>query len=370
MKKVLIISVGAGGGHKAASEALKKAGEILFPDSSFKHIDILDYANPIFKKSYPGSYILMAKHLPQLWGYFYETTEKFPLGKLEKEIQDWLGAINTSKISDELKDFSPDSIIVTHFFAGSVLCFMKRKHKVNQTISCVVTDHDVHTYWLQNEIDTYFVSNDEVSFILDEKGVSRDRIKITGIPINPKFTSLPSKEDARKELGLKDTDSVILISSGGEGTGNLIIATEICLKVAPSSMILVIAGNNGRALKELNKLAKEKPNLKPFGFVKNMEVLMSASDLLIAKSGGLTSSEALATGLPMIIVSPIPGQEERNATFLLEAGAALQAYGPGSLGYKVSSLINDLPRLKRMRDAALKASKPQAAMDIMREVMK
>ncbi|MBN1232969.1 MAG: glycosyltransferase [Candidatus Coatesbacteria bacterium] len=370
MKKILIISVGAGGGHKAASEALKKQGEMLYKDSEFRHFDILDFATPLFKKTYPGTYILMAKHLPELWGYFYDQTEKNPPSKIEEEIHDWIGSMNTLKASKEIEKFSPDAIIATHFFPVHMITRLKEKNKIKVPLYCVVTDHDVHRYWVDNLIDKYFVSNEEVAYILSDKKVSNSRIRVTGIPIHPKYLSLPTKEEARRQLGLNPEDKVVLISSGGEGTGNIVIASEQCFKVNPGIKVIAVAGNNHKTLSALEKLAKIYPNLMPVGFARNMEILMRSCDVMIAKSGGLTTSEALAVGIPIIVVSPIPGQEERNATFLLESGAGIKAYNPSSIAYKLKSLIENPSRLSDMKNAAINASKPFAARDIIDDVMK
>jgi len=205
---------------------------------------------------------------------------------------------------------------------------------------------------------------------MEERGIPRETIHVTGIPIMPVFGDKRSRVECAAELSLDPQRTTLLMMSGGAGVGGIDKLAERLLKLDRDFQLIALAGKNKKLLAQLALLARRHPKrLFPLGFTRTIERVMTASDLAITKSGGLTTSECLAVGLPMIVVAPIPGQEERNADFLLENGAALKACGPAALAYRVDLLLNDPKRLASLRSGALRMGKPGAARSVLSIVL-
>ena len=254
----------------------------------------------------------------------------------------------------------PAELLVREILQGRLTC----------PVWVQVTDFDLHTLWVQPQIHGYFAANAEVAFKLRERGVAAELIHITGIPVAPVFLASHESQQCRLELGLRDGPVTALILSGGARIGNVTDIADRLLKNNPALQIIAIAGNNAQRLAELRQLAAVYPGrLIALGFSRCIEKLMAASDLVITKPGGLTSSECLIMGLPMVLVDPIPGQEERNGDYLLEHGAALKAHDMAGLDYRVQQLLADPGRLNAMRSQMLNLARPQAARDVLTKIM-
>jgi processive 1,2-diacylglycerol beta-glucosyltransferase len=224
-----------------------------------------------------------------------------------------------------------------------------------------VTDFDVHSLWIHPQVDHYCVASDEVAFRLADRGV-RNEISVTGIPVMPQFSQPLDRATCAKELGISPDKFTGLLMAGGAGVGSLDELAARLLWGDEDIQLVALAGRNAELLAKLRKLARSKPGrLFPLGFTTTVERVMAASDLVITKPGGLTVSECLAMGKPMLLVSPIPGQEERNADYLLESGAALKAVDGAVLGFKFDRLLADPARLRAMGDAARRIAMPDAA---------
>jgi processive 1,2-diacylglycerol beta-glucosyltransferase len=206
------------------------------------------------------------------------------------------------------------------------------------------------------------VASDEVAARLADKHVARERIHVTGIPIMPVFGQPYARRQCADEIGIDPAKPTLLMMSGGVGLAGTDKLAERLLQLPGDFQIIALAGRNARLLQALQRIATRHPGrLTPMGYTNTIERIMSASDVAITKPGGLTVSECLALGLPMIVVSPIPGQEERNADYLLEAGAALKANDEAGLLYRVQRLINDPQRMAQMRERCLAIGQPHAA---------
>jgi processive 1,2-diacylglycerol beta-glucosyltransferase len=225
-----------------------------------------------------------------------------------------------------------------------------------------VTDFDVHSLWVHPHVDHYCVASEEVAFRLADRGVPRDRISVTGIPVMPQFSAPMDRATCAAELGVDPRKFTVLMMAGGAGVGGLDELAARLLRLPAELQLVALAGRNEDLLKKLKKLAAAHAGrLFPMGFTTTVERLMTASDLVVTKPGGLSVSECLAKGRPMLLVSPIPGQEERNADYLLEAGAAIKAADAATLEFKVARLLADPGRLRAMSEAAHRIARPDAA---------
>ena len=263
------------------------------------------------------------------------------------------------------------------FSAREIIAWLIAKRKLRAHNAIVVTDYDVHAMWLCRTVDRYYVAIEEAAEYLARIGVPREKLRVTGIPIDPLFAAPVNRADARKQLGLDADATVILISAGGYGVGPVEQLAKDLLALQRPWQIAAIAGKSEKTWKRLEELSKQagnlpsgSPRLCPVGFTKEMDKYMAAADLMVGKAGGLTTSEAMARALPMALIDPIPGQEERNADHLLEAGAAIRCNNLPAAAWKIAALLDDPARLGRMRDAAKNLGRPRAAEAIAEDALR
>lgn len=365
-RKLLVLSVSAGAGHVRAAQALCAQTQISHPEWKVNHIDVMDLVPPAFRALYAESYIKLVERAPLLWSYLYSRSDKRTRASKSDRLRRGIEKLNTRKFDGEIERLSPDAIVCTHFLPAELLARRVRKRRPTAPVWVQVTDFDVHGLWLHDHMQGYCVANDEVAERLESKGIEADRIAITGIPIMPSFKSAPSRAIAAAELGLDPAKPTAIMMSGGAGVGGIEVLAEQLAAMPGDLQLIALAGRNESLLAHLKQIAAEHPQrLWPMGFTSTIERVMAAADFAITKPGGLTSSECLAMNLPMIVVSPIPGQEERNADFLLESGAALKAVDSASLLYKVRKLIDHPEQLAAMRTRAQSVARPHAASSVL-----
>jgi processive 1,2-diacylglycerol beta-glucosyltransferase len=257
------------------------------------------------------------------------------------------------------------------------MAWLIAKRKLRARNAIVVTDYDVHAMWLVRTVDRYYVAIEEAAEYLAHIGVPREKLKVTGIPIDPLFDAPLDRSAARKHLGLNAEATVILVAAGGYGIGPVEQLVKDLLALQRPWQIVAIAGKSEKIRKRLEELARSAGNLPaggrrlcPVGFTTEMDQYMAAADLMVGKAGGLTTSEALARALPMALVEPIPGQEERNADHLLEAGAAIRCNNLPAAAWKIAGLLDDPARLSRMKEAAQNLGRPGAAAAIAEDTIR
>ncbi len=371
--RVLLLSATSGAGHVRAAQALEKAFAAR-GDCVVEHIDALQYVSKLFQRVYDKAYISMVRRAPELMGVLYERTDQ-PWHRPRRRLA--LDRLNTGPMIRLLKRIQPDLCVATHFLPAEIIAWLIAKRKLRAHHAIVVTDYDVHAMWLCRTVDRYYLAVDEAAEYLARIGVLREKLRVTGIPIDPLFATPMNRADARKQLRLDADATVILISAGGYGIGPVEQLVKDLLALQRPWQIAAVAGNSEKTRKRLEELAKQTGNLPsgssrlcPVGFTTEMDKYMAAADLMVGKAGGLTTSEALARALPMALIAPIPGQEERNADHLLEAGAAIRCNNLPAAAWKITALLDDTARLTRMRDAAKKLGRPAAAAAIAEDAMR
>jgi processive 1,2-diacylglycerol beta-glucosyltransferase len=284
--------------------------------------------------------------------------------------------LNVQPMIRMLKRVQPDLCIATHFLPGEILAWLIAKKKLRARNAIVITDYDVHALWLCRTVDRYYVALPESAEYLAAIGVPREKLCVSGIPVDPLFAKPVERSEARKHLQLDGRHPILLVAAGGEGVGPVEQLVRGLLELRRPWQIVAIAGKSEKMRKRLEDLARTAgalpggaPRLHPVGFTTEMDQYMASADLLVGKAGGLTTSEALARALPMVLIEPIPGQEERNADHLLEAGAAIRCNNLPVAAWKIAALLDDPARLKQMRDAAARMARPSAAADIAEDAL-
>lgn len=369
---LLIFSATGGAGHLRAGVALEKAASALSYPVKAKHYDCLDFTSKAFKKVYADSYLALINRAPELWGYLYSLAEGKPYRK--RGLLRLFDDFNYQRYLKFLLAEQPDAIIATHFLPVISVSNKLRKAGVDAPVFAVTTDFDAHQYWVDPIVERYYVHHEESAWQLHSKGVPEEKISIHGIPLMQEFRSIHPRDTVRSQLGIEKTRLTLLIISGGFGTGRLeeIVhqtAATLGQQEGKEFTLLVVCGKNERSKKSLTRYGfPRNVDARVFGFVDNIHDLMNASDLLISKSGGLTSAEAMAKQLPMIIVDPIPGQEARNADLVVEQGAGWKAVNLANLSYKIRRVMQQPDLLIKARNAAASLAKPDAANTILDDV--
>jgi len=360
-----VLSVSAGAGHVRAADAVVKAASTAKPPLIATHLDLLTLVPKDFRKLYGEQYIRLVEKLPQLWSYLYSKTDRPSRDSLVGQLKRAAEKLNTRKLNAEIERLAPDVILCTHFLPAELLSRQKSKGRSLPPLWVQVTDFDVHALWVHSHVDRYCVANEEVAFRLADRGVPRERITVTGIPVMPQFSAPLDRAICAGELGLKPETFTVLMMAGGAGVGGLDTLAERVLRLPDPPQLVALAGRNAELLQRLKLLARQHPGkLFPLGFTTTVERVMTAADLVVTKPGGLSVSECLAKQRPMLLVSPIPGQEERNADYLLESGAAIKAVDGATLVFKLANLMAEPARLAAMSAAAARIGRPGAAADV------
>ncbi len=368
-KRVLILSASAGAGHVRAADALLKEFQTHPQVECVEHWDVLKYSTKTFRYLYSQMYLDLVNSAPKVLGWMYDSTDTPWKGEKRRLAFE---KFNTRPFLKAVQKFNPDLLVCTHFTPATLVGYLFENKKVAIEPAIVVTDLDCHAMWLTRIYQQYFVALDETRVYLGKLGIDPDKIMVSGIPIDPVFCEPKSQSAMRHKLGLHKDKFTLLVSAGGFGVGPVEGIIKELLTLKEPAQIVAIAGKSAELKGKLDELARHhtgKVSLHPVGFTTQMDEYMAAADILLSKPGGLTTSEAMARGLPMCIVNPIPGQEERNSDHLLEAGVAIRCNNLPTLAYKVERLMGDPDRLAAMRKAAQRFGRAGAAEMIVQTLM-
>jgi processive 1,2-diacylglycerol beta-glucosyltransferase len=364
-RKVLILSVSAGTGHTKAAEALEKVFRKQPGVGEIRNVDALRFTNKLFRDFYSKLYIQLVHRAPTILGFVYRSSDE-PWKTDRMRLM--LDRLNTGALERFIARFKPDITVCTHFLPAEIISYLISKGKLNARLSIVVTDLDVHAMWLCRTFNRYFVALEEAKIHLQVLGLPGDNITVSGIPIDPIFSEPPGdRATMRAEAGFDIHRPLFLVSGGALGVSPAAGVLEALSRLRRPAQAIVICGKNAELQADLEKQAAEVQRNVPgltirvIGYTNEMHKWMQMSDLFIGKPGGLTTAECLACGLPMCIVSPIPGQEERNSDQLLEKGIAIKANEFTTLAYKLDALLDDPAKLQAMRDRAFAFGRPDAA---------
>jgi processive 1,2-diacylglycerol beta-glucosyltransferase len=368
----LILSCSGGAGHVRAAEALHKTAQLSNLPIRTEQYDVLDFTTKLFKRFYSESYIQMVNRAPELWGYLYQQSERKPYKK--KGFLKTFDQINYRRYLRTLQELRPDAIICTHFLPYISVSTVLRKNGILAPVFAATTDFDVHQLWIDPIVERYYVFHQESAWQLQSKQVRANKIKVTGIPVMPEFHSHTKSKEARRKLGINVNHFTLLSLSGGFGMGRVKdiveqVSTTLTLFPKRKFNLLIVCGKNDKVRTEIESLHfPENVHSHIFGFVSNIHELMDASDVLISKAGGLTSSEALSKSLPMLIIDPIPGQESRNTDIIVEHHAGWKAINLANLSYKLQNILTTPALLTQARTATHRLAKSNAASTILADV--
>ena len=368
MKKVLIFYASYGGGHLNAAKSIQECINKNYQDYDSELIDCMKYVNKPIEKISTAAYREMAKKAPWAWGKIYSDSQKGPLAHISSK-SNQIFAIKLLKL---LREKQPDIIISTHPFGSQMCSYLKRKGKITAKIATIMTDFAPHDQWLVGSdfTDYFFVAHNKMKDYLKSKNIPEEKIFVTGIPISSRFLQNYNREEILKEFNLQDNKKNILFFGGGDfglGKTRTVEIFESLVKNFDNIQIVAISGKNLKMKENFNEIVKKynkENSVRILEYTNKVPELMSISDLVVSKPGGLTTSESLASNLPMIIINPIPGQEEENAEFLEKKGVGIWIRKHDIPDKILRELISNSEKLQKMKENTNILAKKHSTEDI------
>ena len=372
--KVLLLYAKVGNGHLKAAESIKTALENIDKDIKIDYEDGLEYSSALTNKLIVKGYASMARRAPIIYGTIYKRSDKQDLNTVG-EINKMVNKALTIRLKKMLREKNPDIIISTHPFVSHMCAYLKRKRKTNAKIISVMTDYSIHNMWLEeNEnIDKFMVATSEMkNDCIRKYSVPEEKIVVTGIPVSTKFSLEYNKVEILKELGLESNKKTLLFfAGGGLGLGKSEGIFKDLLKTSYDFQLIAITGKNEKQKRRFERIAKKcNKDVVVLGYTNHVPELMYSSDFVITKPGGLTSTECLAMKKPMIIINPIPGQEEQNSIYFINNGTAVRTYKDEPIEHVLDIVMNNPTRVQHMIEMCKVIGKPNSSIDLAKEVIK
>jgi len=367
-KRIVLMYISEVSGHHNATLAIEKAIKILEPNAEITNINAFNYTNPLAEKIVNSIYMGIIKIAPQIWDYLYDNPKVAK--SLEKAKQN-VHKNNSPKLKRLFERLKPDIVVCTQAFPCGMVAYYKNKYGLNLPLVAVLTDYIPHSYWVYEAVDCYITPSDDVSLRLIKKGVSAQKVKSLGIPFDPKFNENLDRNNVFHKHRLSPHLPTILIMGGGQGLGPIKTIVKSLEKVNGPIQEIVITGTNKKLYNSLKrKIRKYRKKILLFGYTQNINELMYIADIVISKPGGVTTSEVLAKGKPMIIIKPLPGQEANNTAYLIQKGAAIKIEDPAKINLVIEDLLKNPNKLAQLCACAKQISKPNSSMDIARFLLK
>ena len=368
MKKILIFYASYGGGHLSAANSIKNYLSSNYENIDVELIDCMKYINKPIEKITTTAYNEMAKKAPWAWGKIYSDSQKGPLAHITTRSNQ----VFAIKLLRLLREKNPDLIISTHPFGSQMCSYLKRKGKITSKIATILTDFAPHDQWLvgSDYTDYFFVAHNKMKEYLISKNIPENKIFATGIPISNKFLETFNTSKILNSLGFKENLKTILFFAGGKfglGKSRTLEIFNTLVNDFNNIQVIAISGKNKKMYEDFNQIVKAANKtdfIRVFEFVNNVPELMAISDIVITKPGGLTTTESLVSGLPMIIINPIPGQEEENAQFLEYSNIGIWLKKQMNITETISNFISNDAKLKQMKENTKKISNRNSTKDI------
>ncbi len=356
--KILFLTVSTGGGHVKTAQALMLQMEKQFPGCKTMLINSLKYISPLIERLVTGTYLQTIKVVPGIYGKLYDFSEK---DEVITDLFKGFNSILSGRLINLFDQYNPDAVVCTHSFPLQMLSFLKRRGMLKIPVVGVVTDYANHLFWKLEGVDAFIVAHESIKDEMVKMGIREDLIHAYGIPVTENFLSVNKKCTFLENMKLENKPTLLLMG-GSLGFGRLQPIFSSLLEVRRDIQIIAVAGYNNKLRQQLEVLSKSSQKaVRILGYTDNISELMDSADLLITKPGGITVSEALIKKLPSLITTPIPGQEERNARFLVASGASFRISPYDDMEIVLRKTLDKPSALYQMSEAARKLAKPHAS---------
>jgi processive 1,2-diacylglycerol beta-glucosyltransferase len=355
IKKLLIVSCSTGSGHFRAAEALRLSCQKLYPEIQVLHIDLADYLSGFARAFSVSSYDLITKHIPKIYKFIYHLTDRPFVQKILGVCRPFF-QLGATMFLKKIHDFQPDYIISTQFTPQLIL-----PKKFSIPIDTVITDYHAHKIWLAPNVRNFFVACEEMKNDLEKSNI---KPVVSGIPIHPDFLKEKKVDELKKQFNIQNDWPVILFMPVFDGK---IKAKEAILNILSSDKkinVVAISGKNNQGLfDDLKNISAQggKSSLTVLKNTENIDEWMRIADIIVSKAGGLTISEAMYLQKPIIIINPIPGQEDYNAAYLEKNHYGLKADSTADLAKKIQTILLN-------PDIIIKKSYPDASEIILQNI--
>lgn len=359
----LLLSASYGNGHNAACRALIESSRETGSPMEFQMIDFFEelVSRPI-SKAVGFIYVQSVRHAPSLYGAFYYGTARI---SYDSRTQRGINALGKKAFLRLYGERQPDAVLSLHPTPAGAVSELKERGAVTAPLVTIVTDYAVHSQWIHPHTDLTIVGAPFLRDQLVARGLAPERVRVAGIPISPKFAQPKDRAALRDKWGFDPERPLVLVMAGAFGMMRGLEEILRALIATPEAQGVFVCGHDRVSRRGLERRAEaHSDRLRILGYTTEVDELMGAADLCITKAGGLTVTEALASGLPMLIYRPIPGQEEWNARYLVESGAGLAARKRAELAAILPDLMRSPERLESMARAARGLARPDAAAEI------
>ena len=344
--RVLILTVTAGGGHNSTAKALES--EFLSRGAEVVLEDFYLQVSKLLFELVDRGYRFSVQHMRRPYKTAYNSLERHEHVRRTVAVLggNWLFS---RKYARKLRDLMPDVIISTHVFAAQMLNILKQRGLLDAPVIGVNTDYCIQPFWEEiGDIEYILTGSDLLNLSAIKKGIPERLLLPLGLPVRAQFQNTVPTEEAREKLGLDPKLHTVLIMGGSMGYGDMSSTVRSIDSIGEPMQIICICGTNERMKLNLEQV-RTKSKLLVCGFVQEVELYMDASDVLVTKPGGLTVTEAMVKNLPMILIDPIPGHEERNSDFLVNNGVALRVSETTSVDEALYYLLKHPERFDMMR---------------------
>lgn len=365
--KVLFFSASIGSGHDQVAHTLAKQMERVSPGIQVQVLDIVKTISPFLSRVMLDSYLALLKYAPGVWGLLHSQFSE------PKKLPDPLEFVNnflSQEVKDRITQFNPDLIVNTYALGSTITGLLRSKKQITAPTATIITDYNLHSYWITKGIDRFYVASKLLQDILIEYGLNKNEVLPLGLPVRKTFLDVKGKDsqEIRLELGLRNIPT-ILFMGGGLGLGDIISFVKKIDLQLNNSQLIIACGKSKELYHKANQLVT-KNALKALPYVENIEQYMKCASIIITKPGGVTLTEAMVLGKPLALISPIPGQESHNEDFLLNQGVAISLPNNKYDGLILANLLKDTKRLQTMSDLQADLVNPNAARDIVEDLFK
>lgn len=358
-KRVMVLSAGVGSGHNSAAAALEAEVRRRPGIEAVLSVDVLDLTSDLFRTLQDDAYFALIDAAPWVVGWSYDMND-VPF-QSQRSMSLW-DQLNTTAVVKTIREFAPDTILCTHFLPARVVSVLLGRGRLQAAMSVITTDFDFQGMWLTAPFSRFYVAREEARAHMIAIGLPSDRITVSGIPVRGDFSRRVDRASVLSRYDLRPDVPILLISAGAAGGEYTKAVVTQTLAIEAPFQAVVVCGRNEELRGAITALVQaDSSRYRVVGYTTDMPDLMRVATVFVGKPGGLSSSECMAAGLPMVLINPIPGQEVRNSDFLLEEGAAVRCNYGTTVGFKIATLLSQRDRLQAMRSNASRVGRADAA---------
>jgi processive 1,2-diacylglycerol beta-glucosyltransferase len=363
--RILILTASYGSGHNEAARSL--AAGFVARGAAVTVVDhFRELVHPWFERASRTLYMALLRRAPVVWGAAYALGDRMPS---DSPLAFGMTRLGVPRLAALLDALEPDAVVSVHATPAAALSVLAAEGRRVPPHTTVVTDFVAHSQWMARGSDRYCVAADEVGHEFVARGIARERVVVTGVPLRPEFATAMDAALARRALEIGADTPVVLVMAGSHGAvGRLPDVVRTLGRLPGPVQGLVVAGRDASLAARLRRLAAGS-RTRVLGYADDVRSLMAAADVLVTKAGGMTLAEAMAAELPMVLYGSLPGQEQRNERFASRAGVALAARSPRELGRLLERALTEPGVLDHLRDGIRRARRPDATQRIVDAVL-